>query len=88
MLVSEYIAAIVKPMLNHPDSFSVNQKVDEMGVLLIVDIDTSDLGLLIGKHGETAKAVRHLVRVVGMANKQRVSVKINEPNRVYKHKQF
>jgi predicted RNA-binding protein YlqC (UPF0109 family) len=35
--------------------------------------------VVVGKAGETAKAVRHLVRIVGIRSNARVSVKINEP---------
>lgn len=89
MPASEYLVSVVKPILNHPDYLKVVQSVDEMGVLLSVDVHKNDMGLLLGRHGETAKAVRHLVRIVGMTSKQRVSIHINEPEgSTYKRKQF
>jgi hypothetical protein len=37
------------------------------------------MGLLIGRSGSTAKAVRTLARIVGMRNNARVNLKIEEP---------
>jgi hypothetical protein len=37
------------------------------------------MGKIIGRSGNTAKAIRTLLRVVGMKNNARVNLKINEP---------
>jgi hypothetical protein len=37
------------------------------------------MGKIIGRQGNTAKAIRTLLRVVGMKNNSRVNLKINEP---------
>lgn len=89
LTASEYLAGVVKPILGHPDYFKVTHSVDEMGVLLSVEVHKDDMGLILGRHGETAKAIRHLVRIVGMAAKQRISVRINEPEgSTYQPKHF
>jgi predicted RNA-binding protein Jag len=50
-----------------------------MGVLLSLDVHPDDMGKIIGRSGNTAKAIRILLRVVGMKNNARVNLKINEP---------
>ena len=57
----------------------MNRTVDEMGVLLTLDVDAGDMGTVIGRSGATAKAIRTLLRVVGLRNNARVNLKINEP---------
>ena len=57
----------------------MNRTVDEMGVLLTLEVGAADMGKIIGRQGNTAKAVRTLLRVVGMKNNSRVNLKINEP---------
>ena len=79
MEVSDYLRIIVAPMLKHRDSITIIETQDQMGVLLSITVHKEDMGVLIGKAGETAKAVRHLVRIAGMVKEARVSVKINEP---------
>jgi uncharacterized protein len=50
-----------------------------MGVLMTLDVNPADMGKIIGREGNTAKAIRTLLRVVGMKNNARVNLKINEP---------
>lgn len=53
--------------------------VDEMGVLITLHLNQEDMGQVIGRMGQTAKAVRTLLRVVGAKHKARVNLKIYEP---------
>ena len=75
----EFLEYVVKSLADNPDDVKVNRTVDEMGVLLTLDVHKDDMGKIIGRSGATAKAVRTLLRVVGMKNDARVNLKINEP---------
>jgi len=75
----EFVEYIVKALVNNPDKVKTGRKVDEMGVLITLDLDPSDMGQIIGRQGQTAKAIRTLLKVVGAKNKARVNLKINEP---------
>jgi len=50
-----------------------------MGVLLSLKVNPEDMGQIIGREGSTAKAIRNLVRIVGLKNHARVTLKIEEP---------
>jgi hypothetical protein len=50
-----------------------------MGVLITLFINPADMGTIIGRMGQTAKAIRTLLRVVGAKHKARVNLKIHEP---------
>ena len=71
---------LVKELVNEPDKVSVVRSVDELGVLLSVKVAPGDMGLLIGRSGSTAKAVRTIARIIGMKNNARVNLKIVEPD--------
>ena len=75
----EFIEYVVKALVDMPDAVKVERRVDEMGVLITLDVDSKDMGKIIGRDGATAKALRTLLRVVGMKNNARVNLKINEP---------
>ncbi len=75
----EFLEYVVKNLVDNPDAVKVDRKVDEMGVLLILKIDPQDMGKVIGRNGNTAKAIRNLLRVVGIKNHARVNLKIEEP---------
>jgi len=75
----EFLDYVVKALVDNPDAVKTARKVDEMGVLLTVQTDKDDVGKLIGRNGNTAKALRTLLRVVGLKNHARVNLKIEEP---------
>lgn len=75
----EFLEFVVKSLVDKPDSVKVTRNVDEMGVLLTLDVDAADMGTVIGRGGATAKAIRSLLRVVGLRNNARVNLKISEP---------
>ena len=74
-----FLEYVVKALVDVPDDVKINRTVDEMGVLLTLSISPADMGKVIGRSGNTAKAIRTLLRVVGMKNNARVNLKINEP---------
>src|SRR6267154_1788133 len=75
----EFLEFVVKGLVEHPDDVKIGRAVDEMGVLLTLDLNAEDMGKVIGRSGNTAKAIRTLLRVVGMKHNARVNLKINEP---------
>ena len=75
----EFLEFVVKGLVEHAEDVKINRTVDEMGVLLTLDLHGDDMGKVIGRSGNTAKAIRTLLRVVGMKHNARVNLKINEP---------
>src|SRR5579872_6209766 len=75
----EFLEMLINALVDHPEDVRIDRTVDEMGVLLTLSIHQSDMGKIIGRSGNTAKAIRTLLRVVGMKNNARVNLKINEP---------
>ncbi len=75
----EFLEYVVKAIVNHPDEVKTSRTVDERGVLITLDLNPTDMGYVIGRRGQTARAVRTLLKVVGAKNNARVNLKINEP---------
>lgn len=74
-----FLEMLVKALVDHPEHVVINRTVDEMGVLLTLRVHADDMGKIIGRSGNTAKAIRTLLRVVGMKHDARVNLKIDEP---------
>ena len=74
-----FLKQVVTSLVDNPDDVKIIRTVDEMGVLITLDVNPADMGKVIGRMGNTAKAIRTLLRVVGMKNNARVNLKINEP---------
>ena len=75
----EFLEYIVKALVDHPEDVKVDRGVDEMGVLLTLKVNPEDMGQIIGRQGATVRAIRNLVRIVGLKSHARVNLKIEEP---------
>lgn len=75
----DFLEFLVKAIVDHPDDVVVERKVDEMGVLLSLRVNPQDMGQVVGRQGSTAKAIRSLLRIVGIKHNARVNLKIEEP---------
>ena len=75
----EFVEFVGKALVNKPEAVSVERTVDEMGVLITLKVDQTDMGYIIGKQGGTARAFRTLLRTVGAKHNARVNLKIYEP---------
>ncbi len=75
----EFVEYVVKALVDNPQDVRTERVVDEMGVLITLHINPKDMGQVIGRQGQTAKAIRTLLRVVGAKHKARVNLKIYEP---------
>lgn len=76
---AQFLEQLIKSLVDNPNEVKIVRTVDEMGVLLTLTVHPADMGKIIGRSGNTAKAIRTLLRVVGMKNNARVNLKINEP---------
>ena len=76
---TQFLEYVVKALVDNPHDVKIQRTVDEMGVLMTLMVNPADMGKIIGRSGNTAKAIRTLLRVVGMKNNARVNLKINEP---------
>lgn len=74
-----FVEYIVKALVNHPDDVKTERTVDDRGVLITLHINQEDMGYIIGRQGQTARALRILLKTVGAKEDARVNLKIYEP---------
>ncbi|OGL93879.1 hypothetical protein A2239_03870 [Candidatus Uhrbacteria bacterium RIFOXYA2_FULL_40_9] len=75
----EFVEYVVRAIVNHPDDVKTERIVDERGVLITLFINQEDMGYVIGRQGQTARAIRTLLKIVGAKSNARVNLKIYEP---------
>ncbi len=75
----EFVEYLIKSIVNKPDEVRTERTVDERGVLITLHVNPEDMGYVIGRQGQTARAVRTLLKIVGAKNNARVNFKIHEP---------
>lgn len=71
---------LVKAIVTHPDQVQIEAAdSEERGLVLTINVDPEDTGLIIGKGGKVIKSLRNLVRAKSILEKRRVAVEINAP---------
>ncbi len=79
--MKELLEHIVKSIVNHPDSVSVEEKesVDFPGLtILTIDVAEEDKGVVIGRKGRTINAIRDLITINAIRTDRRVKVLIKD----------
>ena len=75
----KFVEETVKAIVNNPAGVKTSRTIDERGVLITLEVDPSDMGYVIGRSGQTARALRIILKIVGAKNNARVNLKIMEP---------
>ncbi len=75
----DFVESTVKAIVNYPNDVRTERTVDERGVLITLFTNPEDMGYVIGRQGQTARALRTLLRIVGAKHNARVNLKIFEP---------
>lgn len=75
----DFLRYVLEAIVEDRNELVVEGRLDDLGVLLTVQVSERDMGKLIGKGGQTVKALRTLIRVIGGNSAERVNIKILEP---------
>ncbi len=76
-----FLETIVKELVDKPEDVVVEREVDERGVLLTLKVNPEEMGKIIGKQGQTARALRTLLKIVGNKMNSYINLKVYEPER-------
>lgn len=74
----ELIEYIVKNLVTNPEGVEVSEERNNGEVNLTLTVDPQDMGIVIGKSGQTIKAVRRLITVRAIAENVKVNLRLNE----------
>lgn len=75
----KYLQMILHGLVNYPEQVKIKKINDERGILLVIKIDKDDMGRIIGRQGNTSKAIRTLMKVHGMPKGKNISLRIEDP---------
>ncbi len=74
--LKEILCDIAKAIVDHPDSVSVAESSNGNKVTLVLSVAESDMGMVIGKNGKIAKAIRTVMRAAASTDGKDVTVDI------------
>jgi len=78
MGMKDYIEHIVRALVENPDSVSVTEVDGERTTVYELRVGQGDLGKVIGKQGQTAKAIRTLLTAASARQGKRAVLEILE----------
>ncbi len=67
---------MTKAIVEHPEEVKVSQSEDGDDIVLTLNVAEGDMGMVIGKHGNIAKAIRTVVKAAGKLDDKKISVEI------------
>lgn len=74
-----FLKYVLESICEDSDQLSIQAQKDDLGILLTIQVSERDMGKLIGKGGQTVKALRTLLRIIGGNASERVNLKVLEP---------
>lgn len=74
--LARVLADMASAVVDHPENVSVTQTENEDGILLTLTVDENDMGMIIGKHGKIARALRTVMKAAAKVADKKVTVDI------------
>lgn len=67
---------MARAIVDDPDSVSVTEEETESGIVLTLKVAEADMGMIIGKHGKIARALRTVAKAAAKIADKKVTVEI------------
>ena len=74
--LQETLLDIAKAIVDSPDEVKVAVEEDEHTVMLTLTVAPDDTGMVIGRHGKIAKAIRTVIKAASVNSGKKVNVEI------------
>ena len=72
----QILADIARAIVDTPESVSVTESIDGDNIELTLSVAPDDMGMVIGRHGKIAKAIRALMKAAAANSGKRITVEI------------
>ena len=76
MDLKQILTDIARAIVDTPDAVNVTETVDGDNVVLVLSVAEDDTGMVIGRHGKIAKAIRQIMKAAANTCGKHVTVEI------------
>lgn len=73
---AKLLGDMARAIVETPDEVSVEQREENDGVILTLKVAEADTGMVIGKHGNIARALRTVTKAAGKMTDKKITVEI------------
>ena len=74
--LQQILADLAKAIVDSPDEVEVTQEESEHTLTLTLRVAPDDMGMVIGRHGKIAKAIRTVIKAASVNSGKKVNVEI------------
>lgn len=74
--LKQVLADMARAIVDDPDSVNVIEEENEEGTVLTLKVAESDMGMIIGKHGKIARALRTITKAAAKIADKKITVEI------------
>ena len=74
--LQETLVDVAKAIVDTPDEVKVTMEEDERSITLTLTVAPDDMGMVIGRHGKIAKAIRTVIKAASAGTGKKVNVEI------------
>ena len=75
--VNTLLCEMVRAIVDNPDEVSVTDRVEDDTTILTLRVAESDVGMVIGKHGNIARSIRTIVKAAAKSSDRKITVEID-----------
>lgn len=76
--MKDLLEFIITSLVTKPEAVAIDEQNEDGNINLDLKVDPSDMGLVIGKNGQTIRAIRKLLTVRAIAENVRVTLQLIE----------
>lgn len=77
--MKDLLEYIVQNLVTKPEEIFIDEQSQTGVVNLTLTVDPGDMGIIIGKNGQTIRAIRKLLTVRAIAENVRINLQLAEP---------
>ncbi len=74
--LKQVLTDMARAIVDDPESVSVTEEETDAGTVLTLKVAEDDMGMIIGKHGKIARALRTVVKAAAKMTDRKVAVEI------------
>lgn len=74
--LQETLVDVAKAIVDNPEEVRVEREEDEKSITLTLTVAPDDMGMVIGRHGKIAKAIRTVIKAASAGTGKKVNVEI------------
>ena len=78
MNLAEILADIARAIVDHPEDVVVSEEANGDDITLTLSVHADDMGMVIGRHGRIAKAIRSVMKAAATTCGKKVNVDIKD----------